>query len=139
MLDSILNMIDKIRKAPASKITVNGHSIVGRNVNIVNGKVIVDGKEIDFPQAKEINVTIEGDLGTLLIDSGNVTIQGSVGEVDMNMGPVNIAGDAKGSISVDQGNVTCNDVYGDVSTEMGSIKASTIHGNATTQMGNITK
>lgn len=135
----ITDLIDKVSSTPASKIVVNGHSVVGRNVTVLNGKVIVDGKKVDIPDAKEIIINIEGDLGSLQIDAGDVTVQGSTGDITSGAGNVIVGQDVKGSIKVEAGNVDCKDVYSDIKVDMGNIRASTIHGDAKTGMGNISK
>lgn len=132
-------LIDKVRKAPANSISVNGKSFSGRNVTIINGKVIVDGKTVDMPDAKEIIVNIEGDLGSLQLDAGTVNVTGHAGDVHVGQGTAKVEMDVKGEVRVDQGKLECNDIFADVRVDMGNIKASTIHGNATTKMGNITK
>lgn len=139
MLDSIKNLLEKIKKAPSNVVNVNGHSVVGRNVTVINGKVIVDGKPVDIPEAKEIHVTIEGDLGSLRLDAGQVTIQGSVGDVQMDNGSVSVGMDIKGKVTLSQGKVACQDVYADVSVDIGSVKAATIHGSVITKTGTISR
>ena len=138
MKNFLNEIVEKVRGAK-SKIVVNGHTIVGRNVSIVNGVVTVDGKVVELPDAKEIKIVVEGDLGSLRVDAGDVSVQGSCGEVEVNQGSVTVAGDVKGEIQVDQGRVECNDVYSDVKVDMGNINALTILGNATAWMGNISK
>lgn len=138
MKNFLNDIIEKVRGAK-STIVVNGHTVSGRNVIIVNGKVTVDGKVVDMPDAKEIKIVVEGDLGSLQVDAGDVSVQGNCGEVNMAQGSVTVAGDVKGEVQVDQGRVECNDVYADVSVDMGNINASAIHGNATAKMGNISK
>lgn len=138
MKNFLNEIVEKVRGAK-SKIVVNGHTVVGRNVSIVNGKITVDGKLIEFPDAKEIKIVVEGDLGSLRVDAGDVSVQGSCGEIEVNQGSVTVAGDVKGEIQADQGRVECNDVYADVKVNMGNINAAAIHGNATARMGNISK
>lgn len=139
MIDSIKNLLEKIKKAPSSIVNVNGHSVVGRNVTIINGKVIVDGKPVDIPEAKEIHVTVEGDLGSLKLDAGQVTVHGSAGEIQVDSGSVSVGMDVKGEIEVSQGKVTCQDVYSDVTVDIGSVKAATIHGSVHTKTGTISR
>lgn len=139
MIKFVQDLLEKTRKLPSSTIVVNGQQFSGRSVNVVNGKVIVDGKQVDVPDSKEIHITVEGDLGNLQLDSGSVTVTGHAGDVTVGQGSVHVGMDVKGKIKVDQGKVDCQDVFANVSVDMGNVKAREIHGNATTKMGNISK
>lgn len=138
MKNFISELKDKVRNT-TSKIIINGQSFVGRNVSMINSQVVIDGRRVDIGEAKDIRITIEGDLGSLTLDHGIVNISGNCGDIRVGQGNVNTAADVKGEVHVDQGKVECQDVYSDVHVDMGNIKASTIHGSARTKMGNITK
>ena len=67
-------------------IIVNGKRIQcsGSNVSIINGRVIVDGKEIANEESREVYVTIEGDVNKIDC-SGSVTVNGNVkGDIEMD-------------------------------------------------------
>lgn len=139
MLKFVQDIIDKVKNAPTTTIVVNGKSFSGRNVTVINGNVIVDGKKMEIPDSKEVKIEIHGDVGILDVDIGEVQVTGSVGNVTTDQGAVTVSGDVKGYVRVDQGNVECHDIFSDVQIDMGNVKASTIHGSASTKMGNITK
>lgn len=100
-------------------VTVNGKSYKGSNVTINGDKVIIDGVEQDSVESKIINVSIDGNVGSINSDSGRVDC------LDV------------GSVETQTGNVTCRDITGDVETQTGNVKASTIHGSVETMTGNI--
>jgi len=65
-----------------NRVTVNGTTIVtsGRSISVVGNKVIIDGKEIDLPDAKQINVSVEGPVEKLEVDvCEKISITGNVG------------------------------------------------------------
>lgn len=86
------------------KIIIDGKGIIvkGNNVSVVNGKIVVDGKEFHgediFKEDYCIqNVTIEGNVKSVDC-GGSVIVNGNVeGSIDCG-GSVNINGDHKGSI-----------------------------------------
>jgi hypothetical protein len=137
MIESIKSLFRK--NSGASSIIINGVSYSGESVTINNDKIIIDGKPVDMPDGKKIEVTVQGDLRSLQLTNGIVNAQGLIGDIGMQNGTVNAAADIKGGISLGNGKVICNDVYADVNVDMGSIKASTIHGSASTKMGNISR
>lgn len=99
-------------------ININGVSYVGNNINIVNGKVTIDGKNInDLEKATVLEINVTGDLVSLTSDM-SVTCQNVLGSVS-----------AGGSIQCNNvganvsagGSVTCMNVGGSV-TAGGSIR-----------------
>ena len=129
MINDIKKYLKKFTGSNESQITINGKTFRGNNVSVVNGKVTVDGKEMEMPDAKNIHIFIEGDVGTLNIDCGEVQVSGDV----------KVGGDVKGTATLNMGDLECTDVFADVSVDMGNVKASTIHGSVKTKMGNITR
>jgi hypothetical protein len=107
----------------SSIIIGNGNVVSGRSIVINNGKVIIDGKNIDLPDEKIINITVKGDLDSIRADTcHDVKIEGNVGEdVHVSQGHVTIGGEVGGYVHVSQGNVDCGKVEGDVSVSMGNI------------------
>ena len=69
-------------------IEINGVNFFGSNINICNGKVIIDGKDVtnDFGNITNntINVVFSGDLCNLTSD-GNVEVNGNItGKVEVD-------------------------------------------------------
>ena len=105
-----------------NSINVNGVSYSGHgNVSIINGKVMIDGKDVT-PDAKEIIVSIEGNVDVLKVDACNkVSITGNAGSVATQSGDVE-CGDVTGSVQTMSGDVDCKNIGGRVSTMSGDIK-----------------
>lgn len=84
----------------------------GSSINVSNGKVIVDGKQIfKTEMLQPIEVVVNGDVNYLNTENG-VTVNGSVlGDVEAGNG------------------VECGDVHGDVKAG-NSIHCKTVKGNA---------
>lgn len=139
MIDSIKSFFNKLKDAPASSITVNGRTYRGNNVSIVNGKITVDGKEVDTPSEKKIHITIDGDIGSLNLDCGEIEVSGDVGNLVSHCGNVTLGGDVKGAATLNMGDLECENIFADVQVDMGNVKASTIHGSVKTKMGNISR
>ena len=117
-------------------ITIGGVKVTGDNIEIRNGKVIVDGVEFDgVMNTAGVSITnggtlevrvLEGRLGNLRAD-GSIhceNVEGSVnagGSVHAN----NVTGNANAG-----GSVTCGDVGGNASAG-GSVKCGDVRGNVT--------
>lgn len=129
MINDIKKYLKKFTGSNESQITINGKTFRGNNVSVVNGKVTVDGKEMEMPDTKNIHIFIEGDVGTLNIDCGDV------GYLTSQQGDVKVGGDVNGTATLNMGDLECIDV----SVDMGNVKTSTIHGSVKTKMGNITR
>ena len=54
----------------ASKITIDGKTYTseGSNIDITDGKIFIDGKEITQIKSKNITIKIEGDLMNLTVE-----------------------------------------------------------------------
>jgi len=107
----------------AASVTINGVTITGsRSVSILNGKVIVDGKEVDTGESKTINIEVKGDIQSLSADHcASIAVTGSVDTLKTVSGSVECA-DVKGSVTTMSGSVRCGSVSGSVSTMSGSIR-----------------
>lgn len=109
-------------KSGKSVITINGTTIVGDNVVISNGKIIVNGKDYT-PDDKNITVSITGDLDILDVAScSSIKIIGNVNEVKTVSGDVEISGSVGGNVKTTSGDVKCGDIGGSVTTVSGDIK-----------------
>lgn len=104
-----------------ASIIINGLTITGgRNINISNGRVIIDGKDVT-PDIKEISIQITGDVETLSVDACNkIEVNGNVAE-----------------LSTQSGDVRCQSVGGDVSTMSGDVHCTTVAGRVKTMSGDI--
>jgi hypothetical protein len=103
------------------KIIINGMTITGgNNISIVNGRIIVDGKD-QTPDAKSIKIEILGDVQNLDVDhSDSISIEGNVGKIKSG-----------------SGDITCNNIMGDAQTGSGDIKCSEIKGDVQTGSGDV--
>lgn len=104
-----------------SSVIINGQSYSGTNISISNGRVIIDGKDVeDASTSPKIEVCINGAVEELQVASGDVVVHGDVG-----------------SLSSTSGDVSCRDVAGNVTTTSGDVKCGSVHGNVTTVTGDI--
>jgi hypothetical protein len=118
-----------------SQIIINNTSFSGRNVTIINGKVIIDGKDVT-PDAKEINISITGDINNLEVDyAQKIDIKGNVNSLHSGTG--NVICQNTGNIQTGSGDVECNDVNGNIQTGSGDVNANNIGGSVRTGSGDI--
>lgn len=99
-------------------------TIKGGSIQIVNGKILTDGKAVEEINTDEkvINVTIEGEVERLEVDYCNeITVNGDAKRVRANCGNVNIKGNVSGDVHANCGSITCGNVEGDCHANMGSI------------------
>ena len=99
--------------------TIDGKSFSGSNIQINGNKVVVDGVVQNGELVGDINITVDGDVGSIENTNGTVSA--------LNVG----------SVKTTNGNVTCSDVSGDVKTTNGDIKAKKINGKVTTVNGDV--
>lgn len=100
---------------------INGKVYRGNSVNIINGKVFIDGVEAT-PDGKEINIAINGPVSTLTVDvCSKVAVIGNVGQIKTASGDVEVRGDITGSVQTMSGDVSANHINGAVSTMSGDI------------------
>ena len=120
-----LYVLDKNKKKNnMATVSVNGKTIKvsGSNVSIINGKVYSDGKLVEIPEQKTINITVEGDVQTLKVDAcDQVTINGNCGSVEVAIGDVTVKGDVSGNVQSDTGDITCGNIGGNCTTNIGDI------------------
>lgn len=104
-------------------VTINGRMIANKgNISISNGKIVIDGVDVT-PDAKEINITVNGNVEKLEVDAcDKVHIVGKVDNVKTMSGDVDIEGDISGNISTMSGDVDCYNVGGSISTMSGNVK-----------------
>lgn len=105
-------LISSTRVVSINQCNVNerSYAITGNNVSITNGKVIVDGVEINPGADKRFAITqviVNAEkVESLKVDCAGITVNGSVhGNVDVDCGNINIEGDLIGEARVDCGNI----------------------------------
>lgn len=111
-----------------NSIKINGVTISNteskQNISVVNGKVIINGKEvsdINKIEDKEINIIIDGEVESVKTDSGNIQCN-TANKVESYNGDIIIKGDVNGDVNTYNGNVSATIIKGSVSTVNGNIK-----------------
>jgi len=107
----------------------NGREYRGRNLQVTNGKVFVDGKSVE-----ELESGIKYSPLTIKIE-GNVE-----GDINIPMAEkIEITGDLRGSVKTQSGNVHAGgSILQDAKTMSGNVVAGgAIHGRASTMSGNV--
>ena len=128
---SLLNYIKKM-----ANILINTKSYVGRNVNIINGRVIVDGQDVT-PDSKTITIQVDGNVDNLKVDACNwVKVSGDVVRVEMGAGDIECS-DITGGARTGSGDISANNINGDVTTGAGDVDAEVITGSVKTGAGDI--
>lgn len=103
-------------------VVIDGRVFSGKNIDIVNGKVIVDGEEQEGSLSGNIHIEVNGYVERIETERGEVTVNGN-----------------SGSISTMSGDVTCGDVAGNIKTISGDIRSAAIAGSVETMSGNISQ
>lgn len=88
-------------------IVINGVTISGggQNVTIRNGKVIVDGKNVT-PDAKEINIFVTGNVQCIEADAcQKISVTGDAGSVITQSGNVEVGGAIGGNVNTMSGDI----------------------------------
>ncbi len=107
-----------------NKVVINGVTIIGgRSIVVRNGRIMVDGKDVT-PDAKEINISVAGNVDRLEADAcQKITVTGNVGNVATQSGDVDVGGNVNGSVQTMSGDVDCaGSIGGSASTMSGDIK-----------------
>jgi hypothetical protein len=111
-----------ISSSSNSSVTINGVSFKGNNVTIINGKVIIDGKD-QTPDAKNITIHVNGDISKLSVDiCDSLSVTGNVNELSTVSGDVSVGGSVGQNVKTVSGDVKCGDIAGKVTTVSGDIK-----------------
>ena len=106
-----------------STVTINDRTYSGRDISVVDGRVIVDGKEQD-PAALgtgPVTVNVHGNCERVLLVTGTIHVDGDVGKVDTQHGNVRVDGNVAGDVNSLSGNVHCGEVRGRGLTMSGSV------------------
>ena len=123
-----------------NSVTINGKTITSKgSVSIINGQVIIDGVKQDTGDAKEINISIEGNVETLNAPGCNtISVSGDVTKLSTSSGDVEVGGNVLSGIQCSSGDVEVEgDVSGSIQTSSGDVKCGRVAGDVTTMSGNI--
>lgn len=123
-----------------SKFNINGKSYSGNNINIVNGKVMIDGKVQDLEKdLPEINIVITGDIQNMEIDScKTIEVQGNVKKIQTTSGDVIVKGNVEGDVTTMSGDLEVEgNVSGSAKTMSGDIKCNELKGSASSVSGKV--
>lgn len=105
-------------------ISINGKTYKNaNNITITDGKVILDGVVQNVEDSPTINISIEGDVQTLSVDSCEVIhVAGDTYSLNTVNGKVIALGNVN-DIETINGNVKCNgDILGNVKTVNGNVR-----------------
>lgn len=114
-------LFEALIKVGSSSITIDGKTFTGRNIKIINDKVIVDGVEQEDSLVGPVSVTVNGDAERIETVSGSVEVSGSCSAVKTMSGDVR-CGDVKGDVGTMSGDVTCGSVSGQIKTMSGDVR-----------------
>ena len=108
-------------------ISINGKKYSGNNISMINGKVMIDGKEVDKKSKKhEFVIKIEkGAVVENIISDESIVVNGDCQNV-VSKGSVN-CDDVKGNIKA-RGSVNCDNVNGNVDAG-GSVNCDDVKGS----------
>lgn len=122
------------------KIGDSTSAIIGNNIVYKNGVLTVDGKQVNLPKdQKLVNITVEGNVDSIVSEYSEITINGDVETVSNTSGDIKIIGDVEGDINAVSGDIDVKGhVSGDVQTVSGDISAKQIIGSAKSTSGDIT-
>ena len=104
----------------SGSISINGKAYKGNNVQISNGKVVIDGIEQSQVLEHKITVNVVGDVESIDAGSGDVVVSGNVGSLRTGSGDVK-CGSVSGNVQTGSGDVDCGKVAGSVRTGSGDI------------------
>lgn len=110
------------------KITINGRTYRGTNIQVSNGVVYIDGKRADESGKQDtgIRLIVEGDVDNITVDRGDVEVRGNV-TGDVKAGGSISCGDVGGSVDAG-GSISCGRVSGSVDAG-GSVQCGNVGGN----------
>ncbi len=122
-----------------ASVTINGITYSGNNVVVVNGKVIIDGREAKMDVIKSnITINIEGNIEKLEADyCEKIIVKGDVNTLHSTSGNIDIQGNVTNTVNTISGDIECNDVGGNVNSTSGDINCHDIKGSVKTLSGDI--
>lgn len=117
-------------------ININGQSFAGRSIVIKNQRIIIDGVDIT-PDAKVINITVDGNLDSVSADMcEKIIVNGTVAQVNTASGDIECQ-DVMENVNTVSGDIECGNVGGNVTTTSGDVKCENVTGNVKTLSGDI--
>lgn len=112
----MFNFINKFK----TTITINGknHVVSGNHINVINGKVYVDGILVGENMYTDavINIVINGDVKGNIDTNGDVEVKGNVGGSVNTNSAVQVESDVGGSIDTNGTVLVNGSVRGDIDT-----------------------
>lgn len=119
-------------------ISVNGVTYRGNSITINNDVVIIDGVVVGDENSKTINISVVGDISSINVDRcKEITVQGNVGTIVTTSGDVDVTGNVNGDIHSTSGDVECGNVKGSINTTSGDVNCEDVGGNVKTVSGDI--
>lgn len=96
----------------------------GGNIVVNNGRVIIDGREIETEDSPVINIVVEGNVDALSGDFANITVKGNASAIKTVSGNVEVGGSVSGDVKTVSGNVRANGpIGGNVKSVSGDIRS----------------
>ncbi len=112
------------------KVTVNGKSYYGNNIQVIHNDVYIDGEKIKSNtkevQLVSISITVEGNCENINMNSGNIRVNGSVNKISNVTGETTVVGDTKYAKST-SGAISINGNCENAETVSGAITATKIN------------
>ena len=120
-------MFNKFFKSSSNNVLSTGTShlqVNGRTISVQGDLVIVDGKRIDLPETKNIEITVNGNVNTIESSIASVVVTGDVSQINNKSGDIIVNGNVSGNV---------NNVSGDIKVK------GNVTGSAHTVSGDISK
>ena len=137
------NSIINFKRNGMNVCVVNGkrYELPDGSISIINNEIYVNNKKYvdgnDFKE-KTLNITIQGNVGSIESPSGSITVEGNAKTVSSTSGNITIKNGVTGNVSTTSGDVEINgDVSGDVRTMSGDVRCGNIQGEAKSMSGDI--
>ena len=105
---------------PNTTVSINGTEFRGKSIEIVGGKVIVDGLPRGINLGYDIRIEVNGDVDHIDTGIGNIHCKNVGGNIKTSTGDV-YATNVTGNITTGSGDVHCDVISGDVKTGSGDI------------------
>lgn len=107
-------------------ISINGATFKGKNIQVRDNKVYLDGKLQPISKdTKIVNIVVNGDINSIEVDvCENIEVSGNATDIQTVNGDVKIEGQVGGNIKTVNGDVkTKGSILGGVKTVNGDIKS----------------